>query len=263
VCSASMRSPRAVWKVFGRRAKPFIADYLLVYRNTKLAVIEAKAWTFPATEGLAQAKNYAEKLAVRFAYSTNGQSIYCADLKQGAEGETQQYPTPEELWTLTFAEANTWRGRFAAIPFEDKGGAFEPRYYQDIAVARVLAAISQGQQRILLTLATGTGKTSIAFQIAWKLFHARWNLSRQPLRQPRILFLADRNILASQAMRDFSAFGEDGAMVRIEPEEIRKKAKSRRTPASSSPFSRPSCAAHRKTGNPCPTLASTRPISST
>jgi len=216
---------------FGRRAKPLTADYLLVYRNTKLAVIEAKAWSLPASEGLAQAKNYAEKLAVRFAYSTNGQSIYCsdlkrgADLKQGAEGETQQYPTPEELWTLTFAEANTWRDRFAAIPFEDKGGAFEPRYYQDIAVARVLAAISQGQQRILLTLATGTGKTSIAFQIAWKLFHARWNLSRQPLRQPRVLFLADRNILASQAMRDFSAFGEDGAMARIEPEEIRKKGK--------------------------------------
>jgi type I restriction enzyme R subunit len=187
--------------------------------------VEAKAWDLPASEGLAQAKNYAEKLAVRFAYSSNGQSLYAADMQQGTEGETPEYPTPQELWQRTFAEADAWRDRFAAIPFEDKGGAFEPRYYQDIAVARVLAAIAHGRPRILLTLATGTGKTSIAFQIAWKLFHARWNLSGEAIRRPRILFLADRNILASQAMRDFSAFGEDGAMARIEPEEIRKKGK--------------------------------------
>jgi type I restriction enzyme R subunit len=108
------------------------------------------------------------------------------------------------------------------VPFEDKGGFFQPRYYQDIAIERVLEALAAGRERILLTLATGTGKTFIAFQIAWKLFHSRWNLSREPSRRPRILFLADRNILANQAYNAFSPFPED-ALVRIEPEDIRKK----------------------------------------
>ena len=110
------------------------------------------------------------------------------------------------------------------MPFEDKGGYFQGRYYQDIAIERVLEAIAADKQRILLTLATGTGKTFIAFQIAWKLFQSRWNLSREPTRRPRILFLADRNILADQAYNAFSAFPED-AMVRIEPDDIRKKGK--------------------------------------
>jgi acetolactate synthase small subunit len=125
------------------------------------------------------------------------------------EGDVAQYPSPEELWNLTFAEANAWRDRFAAVPFEDKGGSHPSRYYQDIAVERVMEAISDNRQRILLTLATGTGKTFIAFQIAWKLFHSRWNLSREPSRRPRILFLADRNILANQAYLAFLAFPED------------------------------------------------------
>ncbi len=99
---------------------------------------------------------------------------------------------------------------------------FQGRYYQDIAVERVLEAIADNRERILLTLATGTGKTFIAFQIAWKLFHSRWNLSREATRRPRILFLADRNILANQAYNAFSAFPED-ALVRIEPDDIRKK----------------------------------------
>jgi type I restriction enzyme, R subunit len=208
----------------GRRGKPLIADYVLVYRNTKLAVIEAKAFGEPLTEGLAQAKDYSQKLAVRFAFSTNGQGVYCADMTTGKEGIVAGYPSPEELWDRTFAEANEWRDRFADIPFEDKGGSFEPRYFQDIAVSRVLHAIAANKTRILLTLATGTGKTSIAFQIAWKLFKSRWNLTRQPSRLPRILFLADRNILADQAWREFSAFPED-AMQRIKPDEIRKKGK--------------------------------------
>ncbi|MDH5194092.1 MAG: DEAD/DEAH box helicase family protein, partial [Nitrospira sp.] len=208
----------------GRRAKPLIADYVLVYRNTKLAVIEAKAWDESLTEGVAQAKNYAGKLAVRFTYSTNGQGIYGIDMETGREGEVPHYPTPDELWSLTFAKLNTWRDRFSAIPFEDKGGSHPSRYYQDIAVERVLQAIAEGKPRVLLTLATGTGKTFIAFQIAWKLFHSRWNLSREPSRRPRILFLADRNILANQAYNAFSAFPED-ALVRIEPDDIRKKGK--------------------------------------
>ncbi|MBS0181694.1 MAG: DEAD/DEAH box helicase family protein [Nitrospira sp.] len=208
----------------GRRAKPLIADYVLVYRNHKLAVIEAKAWDEHVTEGVGQAKNYAGKLAIRFTYATNGQGIYGIDMETGREGEVAHYPGPEALWNLTFAAPNEWRDRFAAVPFEDKGGSHPSRYYQDIAVERVMQAVAEGEPRILLTLATGTGKTFIAFQIAWKLFHSRWNLSREPSRRPRILFLADRNILANQAYNAFSAFQED-ALVRIEPDDIRKKGK--------------------------------------
>ncbi|MFS8085878.1 MAG: DEAD/DEAH box helicase family protein, partial [Acidobacteriota bacterium] len=177
---------------YGKRGKAEIADYVLMYRNHKLAVLEAKAWDKYYTEGLPQAKAYSAKLGARFAYASNGQKIYGVDMKTGTEGDVLQYPTPEELWNLTFAEANTWRDRFAAIPFEDKGGSHPSRYYQDIAVERVLEAIAADKSRILLTLATGTGKTFIAFQIAWKLFHSRWNLvdwkeGREPSRRPRIL----------------------------------------------------------------------------
>ena len=208
----------------GRRGRALTADYVLIYRNHKLAVVEAKAWDQQVSEGVAQAKNYAGKLAIRYTYSTNGQGIYGIDMAEGTEGEVSQYPTPDELWNLTFAEANAWRDRFAAVPFEDKGGYFQGRYYQDIAIERGLEAMAAERDRILLTLATGTGKTFIAFQIAWKLFHSRWNLSREPSRRPRILFLADRNILANQAFNAFSAFPED-AMVRIAPDDIRKKGK--------------------------------------
>lgn len=206
----------------GRRGKGLIADYVLVYRNTKLAVIEAKAWNEPLTLGVAQAKNYAGKLALRLGYATNGQGIYRVDMEDGTEGELESYPTPEQLWNATFAEQNAWRDRFSDVPFEDRGGYFQGRYYQDIAIERVLEAVADKKQRILLTLATGTGKTFIAFQIAWKLFQSRWSLNREPTRRPRILFLADRNILANQAYNAFSAFPED-ALVRIEPSDIRKK----------------------------------------
>src|SRR3989441_998600 len=208
----------------GRRGKPLIADYVLVHRNRKVAVVEAKAWDEELTEGVAQAKNYAGKMTIRFTYSTNGQGIYGIDMQTGKEGELPRYPTPDELWNMTFAEANAWRDRFAAIPFEDKGGTLGERYFRDISIGRVLDAIAADKQRILLTLATGTGKTMIAFQVAWKLFHSRWNLSREPSRRPRILFLADRNILADQAYNAFSSFPED-ALVRIEPDDIRKKGK--------------------------------------
>jgi len=208
----------------GRRGRSMKADYVLVYRNRKLAVLEAKAWDKPLSEGVGQAKDYAGKMALRFAYATNGQGLYGIDMESGQEGELPRYPTPDELWAQTFAKANVWRDRFAAVPFEDKGGSHASRYYQDIAVERVLDAMATGKQRILLTLATGTGKTFIAFQLAWKLFQSRWNLRREPSRRPRILFLADRNILANQAYNAFSAFPED-AMVRIEPDAIRKKGK--------------------------------------
>lgn len=217
----------------GKRAKAEIADYVLVYRNTKLAAIEAKAWDKPYTEGVGQAKSYATKLAVRFAYATNGQMIYGIDMATGVEGDLAQYPSPDELWAQTFAEADAtsavWRGRFAAIPFEDHGGTWQGRYYQDIAITRVLESIAAGRDRILLTLATGTGKTFIAFQLAWKLFQSRWNLKdwqagTEPTRRPRVLFLADRNTLADQAYNAFSAFENTspGSLVRIAPDEIRR-----------------------------------------
>jgi type I restriction enzyme R subunit len=205
----------------GKRGKPIITDYVLVFRNHKLAVIEAKAYDRPLTEGLGQAKDYADKMHVRFAYATNGKGVYGIDMQTGKEGPEPGFPSPEELWNLTFAEANAWRNRFALIPFEDRGGSHPNRYYQEIAGESVLEAIAADRTRILITLATGTGKTFIAFQIAWKLFHSRWNLSRQPTRRPRILYLADRNILANQAYNEFSSFPED-ALVRIEPGDIRR-----------------------------------------
>ena len=229
----------------GIRAKKLTADYVLVYKGIKLAVIEAKSDDLGVGEGVAQAKQYAEKLKLETTYSTNGTAIYSICMKTGAEGLVADYLTPEELWNKTYAVQNEWREKFSAIPFEDIGGTKGARYYQEIAVNNTLEAVANNAQRILLTLATGTGKTFIAFQIAWKLFQTRWNLSamdndkllmvnesnanNSPLtinnyipRRPRILFLADRNILADQAFNAFSAFADD-ALVRISPKEISKK----------------------------------------
>lgn len=209
----------------GRRAQPLSADYVLIYRNKKLAVIEAKAEKYPVSEGRPQALDYAERLQIRFTYCSNGKGLYEIDTKTGKEVELasiDKIPTPEELWERTYKTNSTWRDSFSDIPFEDRGGTWQPRYYQDNAIERALDAVASGKERILLTLATGTGKTAIAFQIAWKLFHSRWNLSREPNRRPRILFLADRNILADQAYNSFSAFDED-ALIRIAPDEIKKK----------------------------------------
>ncbi|MET3364246.1 EcoAI/FtnUII family type I restriction enzme subunit R [Bradyrhizobium ottawaense] len=206
----------------GRRGKAEIADYVLTFCNHKLAVIEAKARDKGDTDGLAQAKAYAQRLQARFAFSTNGRRIYRVDMTTGAEAYVENYPTPDELWAEVFRTKNEWRDRFAAVPFEERGGAWQTRYYQHNAIGNALEGVAAGKQRILLTLATGTGKTAIAFQIAWALFQSRWNLSRKPERRPRILFLADRNILADQAYNAFSAFPED-ALARIKPDEIRKK----------------------------------------
>lgn len=206
----------------GKRSKQDIADYVLIYRGQKLAVIEAKRRDLPDTEGVSQAKRYAGMLQTRFTYSTNGDGIYQIDMETGKEGYVDQYPSPDELWAMTYAEEDEWRDRFAEVPFEDKSGQWQPRYYQHNAINKALEAIVKGKDRILLTLATGTGKTAIAFQIAWKLFHSRWTLGRDGKRRPRILFLADRNILADQAFNAFSAF-DDSALVRIDPEIIRKK----------------------------------------
>jgi len=213
----------------GQRNKPDKADYVLQYKNRNLAVIEAKARDKYYTEGVGQAKDYAGKLQVRFTYSTNGLQIYRIDMQEGQEGDATSYPTPDELWEMTYGEQNklqplsaVWRDKLLSVPFEDRGGTWQPRYYQENAITKVLEAVANDQQRILLTLATGTGKTAIAFQIAWKLFQAKWNINKDGQRSPRILFLADRNILADQAFNAFSVFEED-ALVRINPADIKKK----------------------------------------
>ncbi|MBN1391206.1 MAG: DEAD/DEAH box helicase family protein, partial [Sedimentisphaerales bacterium] len=205
----------------GGRAKPLIADYVLVYRGQKLAVIEAKSDEVEVGEGVAQAKDYSGKLKLDMAFASNGKEIYQICMKTGEEGLVASFPTPEELWKRQFATENEWRDKFNNVPFEDMGGTMVPHYYQEIAVNNTMKSIAEGKQRILLTMATGTGKTFIAFQIAWKLFQTRWNLMRDGKRRPRILFLADRNILADQAFNAFGAFPED-ALVRIKPDEIRR-----------------------------------------
>ncbi len=205
----------------GVRGKLLRADYVLAYKGVKLAVIEAKLERIAVNEGVAQAKLYAQKLNLETTYSTNGKEIYSICMKTGVEGLVANYLTPDELWKKTFTVQNEWREKFSEIPFEDKSGTWQLRYYQEIAVKNTLEALTNNQDRILLTLATGTGKTAIAFQIAWKLFQSRWNLKRDGSRRPRILFLADRNILADQAYNSFTSFPED-ALVRIKPNEIKK-----------------------------------------
>ena len=208
----------------GGRAKPLIADYILVYKGVKLAVIEAKSDELEVGEGVAQAKLYAQKLQLETTYSTNGREIYSICLKSGREELVKNFLTPDELWEKTYSDQNEWRDKFNSVAYESKSGTWQPRYYQEIAVKNTLEAVTKNKNRILLTLATGTGKTAIAFQIAWKLFHTRWNLKRDGARRPRILFLADRNILADQAFSSFMAFPED-ALVRIKPKEIKKSKK--------------------------------------
>lgn len=220
--------------VGGKRSQRLIADYVLIYKGQKVAVVEAKKESLSYADGVRQAKNYAERLQCRFAYATNGHEIYQIDLVSGSEQLVERYLSPEEMWLLVFNSEQAgkpefkkiWREKFAGIPFETKGD-WQPRYYQENAINNALNAIAEGRQRVLLTLATGTGKTCIAFQLSWRLFQSRWSLTAQrspeaAKRRPRILFLADRNILANQAFNDFGAFGED-AIVRITPDDIRKR----------------------------------------
>lgn len=216
---------------------PKKADYLLRYKRKKLAVIEAKSDEKHVSEGIPQAKLYAELLHIRFAYATNGREIWQIDMgvkdAQGnmvvpsKEGPVEKFPTPQELWQMTYPEENEWRDKFNLCPL-NRGGGREPRYYQEIAIDAVLSAVARGQKRILLTMATGTGKTYTAFQICWKLYQTNWN-NRGTEHKPRILFIADRNILANQAKNDFEQFPED-AMERVTPELIHDKKHNDRLP---------------------------------
>lgn len=202
--------------------KPSKADYILVYKGVKLAVVEAKSDEKDVSEGVAQAKKYAKMLNIRFTYATNGDKIYAMDMQTGEERDVPTYPTPDQLWAWTFGDADEWRDRFNEQPLFNNGTK-TARYYQEIAINKTLTAIAAGKDRILLTLATGTGKTYIAFQIAWKLFQTKWNVKKTGNR-PRILFLADRNVLANQAFNGFFGFAPD-ALVRIKPDSIRKNGK--------------------------------------
>ena len=206
----------------GVRSRPITADYVLSYKGKFLAAVEAKKDEVEASEGVAQAKEYSEKLALEYAYATNGKEIYQIDMETGDEHIVESFPTPEELYNNVVREKNEWREKFDAVDYNNYGGTKSPRFYQEIAVRKALEAVANNEQRILLTLATGTGKTFIAFQIVWKLFQSRWNLNRDGGRRPRILFLADRNILANQAYNSFDPFEED-VLKRLKPSEIKKK----------------------------------------
>lgn len=198
------------------------ADYILRYRrDLAIAVVEAKADEFAADTGLQQAKDYAEILGLKFAYATNGLEIVEYDYLTGKETIIPEFPTPADLWqrfqaslAITDEDAHT-----LLEPYNHDTGK-SPRYYQEIAINRTVEAILQGQKRMLLTLATGTGKTVVAFQICWKLWNMRWNRSGA-YRRPKILYLADRNILVDDPKDKTFAVFED-ARIKIENGQVVK-----------------------------------------
>jgi type I restriction enzyme R subunit len=196
-------------KVLRRRQKR--ADYLLRYtRDFLIAVVEAKAAYKSPGDGLQQAKEYAQMLGLKFAYSTNGHGFVEFDFIAGKERELTSFPTPDELWKrLRQGEKlrdDTIAERLLA-PFNHLSGK-SPRYYQEIAINRAVQALLQGKRRVLLTMATGTGKTVVAFQICWKLWSTRWNRTGE-YRRPKILYLADRNILIDDPKdKIFAPFGD-------------------------------------------------------
>ena len=210
----------------GKRAETELSrpDYVLEYKGRQLAVIEAKKWDSAHSEGVSQAIRDGKKLCLPFAFATNGKKIRQINLVTGKEEDILVFPTPDQLWDLINEPKNELLDEFRSIDLLRYGGVDPVRFYHRIAVERVLEGIAKGDQRLLLTLATGTGKTRIAFHIAWKLFQSRWNLQGDKKRRPRILFLADRNILADQAFNEFSSFPED-ALVRISPDSVRKNGK--------------------------------------
>ena len=186
------------------------ADYLLRYRpDMTIAVVEAKPTYKTPADGLQQAKDYAQILGLKFAYATNGHGIVEFDFLTGREQELDAFPTPDELWTrLTRSTGLTPEAaqRLLTPPCYLPGKS--PRYYQEIAINRAVQAVLQGKRRILLTMATGTGKTLVAFQICWKLWSSRWNRTGEH-RRPRILYLADRNILIDDPKdKTFAPFGD-------------------------------------------------------
>ncbi len=205
-----------------RRLKKKRADYLLRYtRDFTIAVVEAKRTYRKPSHGLIQAKEYAEILGLKFAYSTNGKGIVEFDYTTGKETELAHFPSPQELWARFVAAEGLTDEVVARLltPFNDGTGK-QIRYYQEIAINRTVQAVLQSKKRILLTMAAGTGKTMVAFQICWKLWNARWNRTSES-RRPRILYLADRNILIDDPKdKMFTPFGD--ARWKIEDGEANK-----------------------------------------
>ncbi len=206
-----------------RRRPQKRADYLLRYtRDFVIAVVEAKAAYKTPSDGLQQAKDYALILDLKFAYATNGHGIVEFDFLTGQERQLETFPTPDELWKRLCVDEKL-KGAPAAdqllTPYNHLSGK-SPRYYQDIAINRTVRAILQNKPRILLTMATGTGKTVVAFQICWKLWQSRWNRTGE-YRRPKILYLADRNILIDDPKdKIFTPFGD--ARWKIENGEVNK-----------------------------------------
>jgi type I restriction enzyme R subunit len=207
-------NPKGRIRVIGGRivrGKPKRADYLLRYRRDfPIAVVEAKADYKTPGAGLGQAKEYAEILDLKFAFATNGRGIVEFDFTTGIERNVDAFPTPEELWArLNGGDslAAPAAEKFLAPNYPDADRP--PRYYQQIAINRSVDNILRGKKRILLTMATGTGKTVVAFQICYKLWEARWNRANDPVKRPKILFLADRNILVDDPKdKTFIPFGD-------------------------------------------------------
>ena len=198
------------------------ADYLLRYaRDYMIAVVEAKAAYKSPGDGLQQAKEYAEILGLKFAYSTNGHNIIEFDYLTGQERQLDAFPTPDELWARFRNRQGLSDERASRLltPSYHLSGK-SPRYYQEIAINHTVQAILQGKRRILLTMATGTGKTVVAFQICWKLWNACWNRTGE-YRRPKILYLADRNILIDDPKdKIFATFGD--ARWKIENGDVNK-----------------------------------------
>jgi type I restriction enzyme R subunit len=219
---------------------PKKVDYILEYRKRKLAVIEAKPDTDPVEKGIDQAKKYADLLKIRYTYSCNGDKIWFIDMgvkdengnyiEPSKEHPVDKFPTPKELWAMTFKEPpSILSDTFNSCVF-NRGGGKQPRYYQEIAINSVMEAVARKQNRILLTMATGTGKTYTAFQICWKLYETGWNTKGTGLK-PNILFISDRNILANQATNDFEQFPSD-IIERVTPKLLHDKEHNDHVPTS-------------------------------
>lgn len=202
-----------------KRGKRYFVDYLLIYKNTNLAIIEAKAEDKDPLDGLQQSINYAEKLRIDYVYSTNGHKIYEHSMISGSGKYIDNYPTPNELFERKYPNVDVKKENIITQPFHIEG-TMKPRFYQQIAIQKSIEAIANNKDRVLLTLATGTGKTYIAFQIVYRLFQSKWN--RDGLdRRPKILFLADRNVLKDQSMNTFNPLEKD--IVEITGKEIKKR----------------------------------------
>ncbi|MGE9270987.1 MAG: EcoAI/FtnUII family type I restriction enzme subunit R [Verrucomicrobiales bacterium] len=205
------------------RGEPKKPDYLLRYRRDfTIAVVEAKADYKSPGAGMSQAKEYAELLDLKFAYSTNGKGIVEFDYTTGIERSVDTFPTPEELWARLNAKnplTDPEKEKLLTPYHQDPDRP--PRYYQQVAINRAVDSIMRGKKRILITMATGTGKTVVAFQVSYKLWAARWNRENDPVKRPKILFLADRNILIDDPKdKTFVPFGD--ARHKIENGEVVK-----------------------------------------